>query len=77
MKKESAFPVADTVANGERYEPINTGLTKLEYFAGLAMQSILNSPISLQNNTNLCNEDYAAIKAIKFANALIKQLENV
>ena len=43
MKKEYAFPTTDTVANGERYEPLNTGLIKLEYFAGLAMNGLLSS----------------------------------
>lgn len=68
MKNQSAFPV---VNSNTEY-----GLTKLEYFAGLAMQGILSSPTSWKNNSEDSNEDFAAKRSIKFAKALIKQLEN-
>lgn len=49
-----------------------TGLSKKEYFAGLAMQGILAS-----NNSSLWDKpDTVAEKSIKYANELLKQLEN-
>ena len=74
MKNEPAFPTLSSGQVGEstwRYE----GLTKLEYFAGLAMQGML-SPESWKNNLGLSNEEFTAKRSVSFAKALIKQLEN-
>ncbi len=58
-----AFPFADVD------HPNQAGLTKREWFAGLAMQALLSDP-------ELCGwgeEDYAS-SAVKFADALIAEL---
>ena len=70
-QNQPAFPVADTVANGERYEPLNTGLTKLEYFAGLAMQGIIAH--KFDEDGEYCEGTVA--DAIEYAKELLKQLE--
>jgi hypothetical protein len=70
---KSAFPVADTVANGERYEPLNTGLTKLEYFAGIAMQGMLSNGYEFRNYIG--EKELVAKLAIEHAKELLKQLE--
>ena len=52
------------------------GLTKREYFAGLAMQGLLAScdwNLSVLNKTLI---DETAIKSIEMADELLKQLEN-
>jgi len=72
MKNQPAFPFADTVDNGEKYEPLNTGLTKLEYFSIKCLQGILSNNSSSifvfkSSNTEM---------AINYAKELIKQLEN-
>lgn len=48
------------------------GLTKREYFAGLAMRGIISS-----TNLNLSKEeaDVIASQSIQFADSLLKQLE--
>ena len=52
------------------HDPCSGGLTKLEHFAGLAMQGILsNSRIGDHHSGQ------AAERAVKYAKALLKQLE--
>lgn len=63
-----AFPVIN---------PDNTyaqlGLTKREYFAGLAMQGILSN--SSHWDDSLKNLQWASKTSVKFADALLKELE--
>lgn len=67
MKNQSAFPVGNT----------EYGLTKLEYFAGLAMQGILGSSEHWGANSGLSsNKEFITKTSIGFAKELIKQLEN-
>jgi len=37
----SAFPCTDTIEGIQRLEPLNTGMTLLDYFAGQAMAAII------------------------------------
>ncbi len=46
------------------------GLTKREYFAGLAMQALLSSSYCSASEKNAC-----AIKALKHADTLLAELE--
>lgn len=53
-----------------------TGLTKREYFAGLAMQGLLSSFTAKAAHGNWGTEIEGTIsKAIKYADELLKQLE--
>lgn len=67
MKNNAAFP--------SEYE---WGLTKREYFAGLALQGILANPRFTENteksNTNLLG--WASNRAVEHADQLLKELEN-
>lgn len=70
MEKEPAYPTLSSGQVGEstwRYE----GLTKLEYFAGLAMQGILSGAYS-----NIKDPKSVAEQSIIVAKELIKQLED-
>lgn len=62
-KPQYAFPLTD----GETFA--NDGLTKREYFAGLAMQGIL---VNCYNG----DESIVAEQSIKFADELLKQLNS-
>lgn len=64
MKNEPAFPMYSEIGNLHA-----TGLTKREYFAGLAMQGLLC------NASNYSQTDVLAVDALKFADALIAELE--
>lgn len=67
---EAAFPV------DEKW----TGLTRREYFAGLAMQGIItndklvNTCVSLAKENRNTPENIAANRAVRFADALLKEL---
>lgn len=50
------------------------GLTKREYFAGVALQGILSNRWSMEFGNY--NEEQKAEMAIKYADELLKQLEN-
>ncbi len=71
------MPANSTSLDLDEYEgtincPVNkrlTGLTKREYFAGLAMQGILSHSFGRGDSTEL------AIESIKLADALLKELE--
>jgi hypothetical protein len=53
------------------------GLTKREYFAGLAMQGLLaNSAFSIDTDINLTVTEQYTISAIKYADELLKQLQS-
>ena len=63
---EPAMPVPEVGEGGSYTNVVNTGLTKRELFAGLAMQALL---------TNGSYEFHGAgIDAVKFADGLIKAL---
>ena len=60
------------------YEKHFGGLTKREYFAGLAMQGILANPFyaeHLKSNIYIPAEDSVAEFAVKMADELLKQLD--
>lgn len=61
MKNESAFPIIDGI------KP-EYGLTKREYFAGLAMQGILAGAFG-QGTTGQCVE-----LSVEYADALLEEL---
>ena len=77
-KDKPAFPRIDLVYASE---VPREGLTKREYFAGLAMQGIMSNAtaIGVLNNTNesipLIMESLAK-KSIELADELLKQLEH-
>lgn len=67
---KTAFPVEYTeYEHGLPVKKVTEGLTKLEYFAGLAMQGMLSN---IPSDTN---REYISLRAVLFAEALIKQLE--
>ena len=68
MKDKLAFPSQQAYNN---YDIIGGGLTKLEYFAGLAMQGLLSGAYS-----NISNSEELAKQYIYISKELIKQLEN-
>lgn len=55
--------------NGDELYCDNSGLTKREYFSGLAMQSIM-----LNAATHLEDEETKAKEAVRMADALLKEL---
>jgi hypothetical protein len=67
MKDQSAFPVTD------QDEPIESGLTKREYFAALAMQGVEAS--NFENEHQLIQgAQRVAQRAVALADALIAEL---
>lgn len=75
MKNEPAFPV--TLGKSMHYgeHARHDGLTKREYFAGLAMQGLLANG---SNRRGLaCDQDETPTEAIKQADALIAELEKI
>lgn len=73
-RDKSAFPVeySESDYHGNKIEhPASEGLTKREYFAGLAMQGMLSNP-ELCNHVNNINILYA----VKVADELLKALDN-
>lgn len=74
--KQSAYPI---IWDRERNE-VEQGLTKREYFAGLAMQGLLASMTEMSANgggitryQGMCEN--LAIECVDMADALLKQLE--
>lgn len=55
----------------------NTGLTKREYFAAMAMQGIISAPMDKQLGDNQLGDrpDKVAELAVHYAYQLLKQLE--
>lgn len=71
MKSEPAFPTSETRQNmksGNMYEVTLPGLSKREYFAGLAMQGYCSI-------SEYIFEKEICEKAVKQADALLKELE--
>ena len=77
MKDEPAFPVID------KDKVWDLGLTKREYFAAMAMQGFISERKNLvamdkeiqDKNPDLKLHEGAAIAAVQYADALIKELE--
>jgi hypothetical protein len=55
----------------EREDGNYNGLTKREYFAGLAMQGLLSNPAQIDTT----NFEWVAQHALGYADALLKELE--
>jgi hypothetical protein len=70
--KQSAFPLDGEVSNqcGNGTNP--TGLTKREYFAGLAMQGLL---ANANEHITYLPDDEIIKSSIQYADELLKQLE--
>lgn len=60
------FLVSNEGANNGNYHETSLGLTKREYFAGLAMQGLIN---------NVNSDKHIVAAAIKLADELLEQLE--
>lgn len=77
---ESAYPTLDwgtNQASGEIIYQQHGGLTKREYFAGLAMQGLCaNTGIIRPNQDNEKEHSDFADVCIMYADALLKQLSN-
>lgn len=64
----AAFPCEQGIdPNGNWNQSFEPGLTKREYFAGLAMQSLIG--------TSFYSPDTLAEKSVEFADELLKALE--
>ena len=87
MKHEPAFPsnaefkyIVNRQTNTEcntKTKHVNAGLTKREYFAAMAMQGLMGAkPSSLGHRIMVKdNNDFVSKAAVRFADALIKELE--
>lgn len=71
-----AFPINDKDLRNisKFYSDDLLGLTKREYFAGLAMQGILSSPLSLEEGKTRRPKTVAEI-SIEYADAILSELE--
>ena len=67
--EDFAYPIFDNLGLCNDNE---TGLTKREYYAGLAMQGLLSANAVYDGKTN--NRESLSKDAIAFADALIKEL---
>lgn len=65
-------PVPYVSQDGSIQHDVFMGLTKREYFAGLAMQGILSNNLLEPNKSTV---EYAAKLSISAADELLKQLE--
>ncbi len=61
--------------NGNHNGDQQIGLSKREYFAGLAMQGLLASPNFRYNGSGASITIQVAVSSIKYADELLKQLE--
>lgn len=68
-KNDSAFPYVIT----ENTESASWGLTKLEYLSAMVLQGLLSNPSYNAKG----NPDTYASDAVKFATALLNELENI
>lgn len=72
MKNEPAYPIEESTKNWGLQSRQHLGLTKREYFAGLAMQGLLsNSSVIKDNNGKLDNYGKTAVE---LADALLEAL---
>ena len=67
MENENTGTVAMMTAKRGDDKTIN--MSKREWFAGIAMQALISSPVIYMNYEN------TAIEALRYADALIKKLE--
>jgi len=70
IKGRQGFGNQPTIPNREVY-----GLTKREYFAGLAMQGMIQN-MHIKLNLSKTEADIIASQSIQFADELLKQLES-
>ena len=76
MKNEDK-PINPIPEHFDKYQNENIGLTKREYFAGLAMQGLISSFTEKASYGGWGTEIEETIKcAIDYAEELLKQLEN-
>lgn len=71
-ENDNAFPLVSPEESEEQL--IDTGMSKLEYFAVKAMQGLLTHPFDLRGE--IMDRDQIAINAVKQANALIDALNS-
>lgn len=71
---ERAFPSESYNHNTGDLVSLHEGLTKRELFAGMAMQGMLVTPDELAGKTMNERYDNIAEFAVKYADALIKEL---
>lgn len=76
MKNEDK-PINPIPEHFDKYQNENIGLTKREYFAGLAMQGLLSNSYSNGFSQPLSEYDSKSIAkfSIEYADELLKQLE--
>lgn len=80
MSDDEAFPHTPVDAFGFRIlGVVEGGLTKREYFAGLAMQTLISAPIPKEDMPSDRDAILAgtAIAAVAFADALLAELAKV
>ena len=76
MKNEDK-PINPIPEHFDKYQNENIGLTKREYFAGIAMQGLISSFTEKASYGRWGTEIKETIKcAIDYADELLKQLEN-
>ena len=74
--KNADNPINPIPEHFDKYQNENIGLTKREYFAGLAMQGLISSFTEKASYGGWGTEMEATIKcAIDYADELLKQLE--
>lgn len=74
---QMAFPLIETNGNGET--SVATGLTKREYFAGLAMQGLIANSALLKEGSKGYTDDVELMRsyaedAVVLADQLLRQL---
>lgn len=76
--KQPAFPLGHSENLNYNSDINDTGLTKREYFAGLAMQGLMVQAIAGIHNSNseIWNTERAKF-AVAMADALLKELDNI
>lgn len=71
--KQSAFPITD-VDNDHFKGQLQTGISKREYFAAMAMQGMCANTCYGDRHSN--NREAISAKSIEIADAILKQLES-
>lgn len=76
IRNESAFPNTEPLTKFNEPGEINLvgGLTKREYFAGLAMQGLLANSEDASIDGDRCTPEIIARTSVEMADELIKQL---
>ena len=69
---EAAFPLPTVELSSREREWGVPGLTKREYFAGLAMQGLVAAPVNISRRFIIPDE--AAERALEYADALLAEL---